>query len=124
MRWWMVAIAAVLAASRARAEDWKPPSAFDVALLAAAETSLAIDTLQTLDIKNHRGRVVENNPGPHYLRRGGSASLSALARSSSASTSGTQRWGFGSGSSRRRCVERGARRARLKHNGVSESPTA
>lgn len=88
-------IAVVLAcASAARAGDldWRPPSVHETLYMAAAESLIAVDVMQTLDLKNHRfvdggdrGTLVvsEANPllgkHPSDLRLVASAAAGALA---------------------------------------------
>lgn len=57
----------LLPAAAAQAKDvdwlmtWRPPTAAEAIPLVLAETAMAIDGLQSLDIKNHPG-MVEGNP--------------------------------------------------------------
>ncbi len=62
-----IALLVALGSFAARAE-WAAPKAPDVAMLAAAETLIVLDVLQTLDLKRHPELVFgELNPllGPH-----------------------------------------------------------
>lgn len=60
---WLLLVLLLLVAPAARASDWRP---IDTGTVAAMETVLAFDMMQTLDIQNHPEQH-ETNPilGPH-----------------------------------------------------------
>lgn len=76
-------LSAVLFSSPAKAQEWKPPQLYEVAEMAAAQSLVLIDVLQTLDMKRHPDKALfDANPllgdRPSDARIIGMAALGAV----------------------------------------------